>query len=445
MSTIARKLDGVQTTAGLGSFMTTFDTEPFEYYERLRERGDLVWDEEQQVWIASTYAALKEIGLADKVKWGDPFGRYDPAHPPFGVAEDDWRDYIGGATVLQQVDDDLHNTMHRWWMRTLSPKVLQLWGETLVDPIIAETIRELFPDGKVDSNEFVQVITLRSVAAVLGLPHDMEWLQLFSATGLRLLAIFSNSMKYLDPAQAAANPEDIKSSLAGSVEFQSMIMEHVKAKKPVDGATQDPTEAGLDFIRLIWETGDQLFGTTEFSDIDVRGHAFQAVIASLESINSAARNGFYLLATHPELHDVIRSDPRAAQNFVQEVLRLHGSVEFRSRRALEDIEVQGTLVKQGEMVVCVIGSANRDPKKYEDPYELKLDRPSPRDHFGFFQGPRMCAGQNLARFLLEHFFVRTLDQIYDLRLDPEAPRPRYSGSLIRRWDPVKILFTPPES
>jgi cytochrome P450 len=444
MATTAGRLADRPTTDGIGSLTSTFDVPPFEYYEQLRSRGDLVWDHGQECWLATSYAAVKEIALQDKALWANPLGRFDPEFPPFGTSYDQWTRYAGGPHVIQQVDDSAHDRMHRWWMRAFSPKVLARWGEDLVDPIVRSTIAPIAQRGRAElSTEYAQVVTLRSVAAVLGLPYDLDWLQKFSSAGARILAVVAGGLQHVDPHKAAASANDIADSLAGSDEFQGMIMEYVEAHvAKVDlGQGDVDSPSGVDFIGLLWHSRDDLFGTSDFTAEDVRGHAFQAVIASMESIGGAARNGCYLLATHPELHERVRTDQEAANNFVEETLRLHGSVEFRPRRALADLELAGMPIKRGEIVISLIGCANRDPARYDRPYEVDLDRRAPRDHFGFFQGPHMCAGQNLARFLLQRIFRPTLEQITDLRLDPDAEQPRYVGRLSRRWEPLNVLFT----
>jgi cytochrome P450 len=435
----------VPTTSGIGSLVDTFDKPPYEYYERLRQRGDVVWDEEEGVWLVTSYAAMRELVLRDKELWRDPFGLADPEYPVFETTPEQWIDYTGGPRVLTQVDAELHSRTHRWWMAAFSPKVLAQWGETLVDPIVRSTIAEVAPHGKANfGDEVAQVVTLRSVAAVLGLPDDMPRLQQFSEVGLRLLAIFTGALDHLDANRVAATPESVEMSMEGSREFQAMIMERVLAKKRSAGAATEGYggEPGLDFISLAWGAGESLFGPEEATAEYVCGHAFHAVIAAMESINGAARNGFYLLATHPELHDRIRDDQQAANNFVEEVLRLHGSVEFRPRRATQDLELRGVPIQKGQTAILVIGCANRDPEHYPDPYKIDLDRRAPRDHFGFLQGPRTCAGQNLARFLLQRYFRPTLQQLDGLRLDPDAAPPQYRGTLARRWDPLHFVFTP---
>ena len=99
-------------------------------------------------------------------------------------------------------------------------------------------------------------------------------------------------------------------------------------------------------------------------------------------------------------------------------------------------------MKRGDMAIAINLSANRDPSKYACPAEIDLDRPAPRDHLSFYAGPRSCTGQALARAELEEVTTMVLEQLADLRLDPDAEPPEYRELLMRRWAPLHVRFTP---
>jgi cytochrome P450 len=133
----------------------------------------------------------------------------------------------------------------------------------------------------------------------------------------------------------------------------------------------------------------------------------------------------------------------SVRRFVEEVLRLHSPVEYILRRARREVRVGGVTIREGQYAIALTGAVNRDADRYTCPGEVNLDRRSPRDHFGFYKGPRTCPGQSLARFELERILQVALERLPDdLRRDPERPPPRYTGGMARRWSPLHVLFAP---
>ncbi len=82
---------------------------------------------------------------------------------------------------------------------------------------------------------------------------------------------------------------------------------------------------------------------------------------------------------------------------VEELLRYDSPVQITSRIATEDVEVGGTLIRQGTPVIVAIGGANRDPAVFDQPDRLRIDRPDASRHLAFSLGIHHCLGHALAR------------------------------------------------
>jgi len=393
------------------------------------------------VWLVNSYDALRELTRADKVHWDSPEHPHTPGYEAFGIPLETWTEYVGGPRILQQSVGEVHNRLHRWWMRALSPKVLKRWGDELIDPVVSAGLDAIVSRGKADlSGEFLETAVLKAQFSVLGVPTDDEWRGRFSALADGLLAIFGSQMLHLDLARNAAAPEDVEVSMAASSRIRAMAAEVALAKKPSNGSAIAAEDVpGIDFIGLLWRGGEDLF-EGEPSLLDVVGHAWIG-ITSVESALAGVQGMTYLLLKHPELHDLIRSDERAADNFVEEAVRLCGSNEFRTRRAKHDLQLGGVTIKQGQVAVAMVAAANRDPEHYSHPLDVDLYRSGPRDHVGFFQGPRSCVGIGMARLLLQRFSRGILTRLDDLRLDPDAEPPQFTGSQLRHWRPLNAVFT----
>ncbi len=126
--------------------------------------------------------------------------------------------------------------------------------------------------------------------------------------------------------------------------------------------------------------------------------------------------GVLTLIQHPDELAKIRANPDLISNAVEELLR-HGSVLHMGARrvALEDIDVNGHLVRKGEGVICSIPAANRDARLFPEPNDVKVDRDA-AGHVAFGFGIHQCLGQVLARLELQIVYGRLFEQLPNLRL-----------------------------
>jgi cytochrome P450 len=85
------------------------------------------------------------------------------------------------------------------------------------------------------------------------------------------------------------------------------------------------------------------------------------------------------------------------------------------RYALEDVEMQGKLIRRGEPVTAWLGSANRDEEVFDDPYRFDVGR-RPNHHIAFGFGPHFCIGAPLARSALQILFAEILRRVERIEL-----------------------------
>lgn len=126
--------------------------------------------------------------------------------------------------------------------------------------------------------------------------------------------------------------------------------------------------------------------------------------------------GVLTLIQHPSELAKLRADPALIPNAVEELLRYSSVLHMGARRvALEDVEINGHLVRKGEGVICSIPAANRDERLFPDPNALKLDRDA-SGHVAFGFGIHQCLGQVLARIELQVVYSRLFERLPNLRL-----------------------------
>ena len=118
-------------------------------------------------------------------------------------------------------------------------------------------------------------------------------------------------------------------------------------------------------------------------------------------------------------------------NAIEELLRYDSSVQVTGRTTLEDVdEIGGIRLEKGQSVVCLLGSANRDPAIYRDPDRLDVTRRDVRP-LSFGGGIHYCVGAQLARIEGEIAIATLLRRLPNLRLD-DAHHPDWRPTFVLR-------------
>ena len=232
------------------------------------------------------------------------------------------------------------------------------------------------------------------IAEMLGLPReDREQFQAWSNDLLGLTAI--DNPKLITRA-AAANAEVI-AYLKGIVEQ--------KRANPGEGFIGQLIAAEEEGDRL---TADELYSTCAL-----------LLSAGHETTTRLIANGLYLLLTHPEQMALLRQDRSLMDNAIEEMLRFEPPVQFMVRFALEDMDFYGQSIKKNQLLLLLIGSANRDEaaNAYADVFDINRESPQ---HVGFGHGPHLCLGLALARLEARIAFNTVLDRFPNLALSHDS-------------------------
>ncbi len=122
---------------------------------------------------------------------------------------------------------------------------------------------------------------------------------------------------------------------------------------------------------------------------------------------------------NPELQEQVRNDRSLIPSFIEEVVRYEGAVKCAHRLATKTTTVAGVEIKAGTHVALLYGACNRDPREFEAPEQIILNRPNARKHLGFGRGKHTCAGAPLAKAEVTISLNRILDRMADIRLSEE--------------------------
>jgi cytochrome P450 len=132
------------------------------------------------------------------------------------------------------------------------------------------------------------------------------------------------------------------------------------------------------------------------------------LFAGHETTRNLLGNGMLALLQHPEQWQALQDTPALLPSALKELLRFDSPVQYTGRRLKVDVEMHGQLMKKGDLVIPLIGAANRDPEKFTDPDRLDIQR-NQGAHLSFGYGPHVCIGATLT-YLEAEIAIRSVMQ-----------------------------------
>jgi cytochrome P450 len=172
-------------------------------------------------------------------------------------------------------------------------------------------------------------------------------------------------------------------------------------------------------------------------DDDLLSWCLLMFMAGLDTVSIQLGYSFLHLARTPSDREQLVNDPSKIPTAVEEFLRAFAFVGM-GRKVMADTTIEGCPVKAGDRVWGQVGVANRDPKAFDRPTEVLIDR-APNNHVAFGLGPHRCLGSHLARRELRIALEEWHARIPDYRVDDRVEIVEHGGmfgldSLALRWD-----------
>jgi cytochrome P450 len=379
-----------------------FIADPYPFYHELR-RTDPVHRSPLSFFVASRHEDVSLV-LRDKRFGKDFVGRMTRRH---------------GAKVL---DEPVYRSMSHWILQQDPPDHARLRGLVVqaftarrveemrprIQQIVDQTIELMAPHRHADLiADFAFRLPVTVICEMLGIPREDHDMFLTGArNGGRLLDPVPLSRAELDAANA--------NNLAAAAYFRGLF--ELRRREPGDDLTTRVVQ--------VEEQGSKL------SSEELTANVILLFGAGHETTVNLIGNGLLALYRHPDELRKLKEDPALIPGAIEELLRYDSSVQVTGRTALEDLKLAGTPIAAGESVLCLLGSANRDPAAYSDPDRLDIKRVNVRP-LSFGGGIHYCLGAQLARIEGEIAIGTLLRRLPNLRLD-DVDHPDWRQTFVLR-------------
>jgi cytochrome P450 len=397
--------------------------DPYPYWDHLRSRCPVTRESHRGVYMVTGYdeaiatyhdqAAFSNCNSAI-----GPFAKFPVPLDGDDITEiiDTYRDQLPFGDQLPAFDPPKHTAHRGLLMRLITPKRLRENEEFML--VLADRqIDQFHARGECEFiSQYAGPYTLLVIADLLGVPEaDHEH--------------FLRELIHRSPLTMQHNPLEYLYE-----QFTAYIEE--RRRQP-----REDVMTGL-------ATATFPDGTLPPVD-DVMRIAANLFAAGQETTARLLSTSLQTLGDRPDLQRQLRDDRDLVPVFIEEMLRLESPIKGTFRLARTTTAISGTEVPAGSTVMVLPGAANRDPREFDDPDQLRLDRQNGRQHIAFGHGIHTCAGAPLARAEANVSLQRLLDRTEDIRISEEhhgpenARRWEYSPTwMLRGLEELHLEFTP---
>jgi cytochrome P450 len=315
-----------------------------------------------------------------------------------------------GKHVMLGMDEPAHRRHRALVSSAFTQRALARREKQLVERVGSALIDRFADRGRA---ELVRELTFpyptQIIAGLLGLPREdyarfQRWsISLLSITVNRERAVAASRAlrEYFAPILAARRAEprdDLISTLA---------------QAEIDGEQLEDEEI-YSFLRLLLPAG-------------------------VETTYRSTGNLLFGLLSNPDQLEAVRADRSLIPQAIEEAVRWEPPLLTITRVATRDTELGGHAIPAGSTVMPMLGAANRDDTRWEDPDRFDVFR-AQKPHIGFGHGTHVCLGMHLARLEMRVALELLFDRLPDLRLDPAGDDPHIRGQVFRSPTSLPVLF-----
>jgi cytochrome P450 family 142 subfamily A polypeptide 1 len=380
--------------------------EPHDVFTWMRANAPVYYDEGTGVWAITRYHDVKHVSRTPEA-WSST-GGIRPTSP--------------ALPMMIDMDDPQHFRRRKLVNRGFTPRQVRD-QEAKVRQVCDEILDKVCERGECDLVwDIAAPLPLIMIGDALGVePEDRDDLMRWSDEMLRGLVGMTRD-----------SPESQRGMKATAeyAEYAGRVIEDRRAA-PRDDLISTLVHAEVDGDRL--EHADLIY------------ESLLILVGGDETTRHVISGGMYQLVTHPEQWRALVGDRSKLGGAVEEALRWVTPIKNMARTATRDVELGGQTVAEGDKVLLVYPSANRDEDVFDDPFTFDIER-HPNEHVAFGFGPHYCLGNSLARMELTVMFDRLAERLPDVRLadgiTDESQLDRRAANFITGYERMPVTFTP---
>jgi cytochrome P450 family 142 subfamily A polypeptide 1 len=380
---------------GIRLLSPDFYADPHGLFRWMRENAPVYWDDATGIWGLAGYAEI----MAVSKNW-ETFGSGQGSRPDSNVPS------------MINFDPPQHILRRQIVSSGFTPRRVQE-HEPFLRRIVNDLIDRVAERGECDFvRDIATPLPMYMIGALMGLPesdHDqlLEWSDLFATGG-----------------------EEVAEEVGPAVEaYATYILKIVNERRG---------KSAEDLVSLVVNT--EVDGQ-KLSDTDLIMETMLVLVGGDETTRHVISGGLEALLRNPDQLDRLRRDPTLIKNAVEEMLRWVTPIQNMNRTASRDVELGGQHIREGDRILLLYPSANRDARVFEDPDRFQIDR-RPNDHLAFGgYGRHHCLGAQLARLELRVLFEELLVRLDEIELvAAEHALPRRRGNFVLGLESMPIRF-----
>ncbi len=365
---------------------------PYETYARLRRHSPVHRSAILGSWVLTRYedvlvAARDHTRFSNNPRWRETTRSVLPPAP------DDYS--------ILLVDPPEHTRLRRCAAKAFTRARLKALDETIAHTA-AELIERAERRRAIDwMTEVAEPLAMRVMLAMMGISRSeySRW-EVWSRRRARLLEVI------------ATRRERSAAHVTGS-EIRRYFMTLLRQR------TQSREDDAISTLARLAAAGEGI------SMVEACDMLSVLMIAGNETTTNLIGNGMLALVRNREQIQRLREEPELVRDAVNEMLRFDSPVQTDFRIAKADVTLRGRLIKTGDGVILLTGSANRDEAAFENPDTFDIMRKGPR-HASFGHGVHQCIGAELARMEASAIFTEALRTLGTIELTAREPYYRRS-------------------